>query len=200
MSRSSIRTIHRCCAWAISTGEVAEDRGDFSGMPIVEAARLEAAAEPGKTLANSVVRTLVGTRRAFRFRDVGPLTLKGIPAPLSAVEVLDDQVLDTPPPAPPPAAGPSTARSGRRRWPLGVAAVVVLVLAAAVAVLVSRSDSRFESVGGDQSTRRYHRTAGLHPAIPHRRLSGEGHVGRVRRQVRAPRRPRGPRQTGRGDK
>ena len=65
----------------ISTGEVAEDSGDFSGMPIVEAARLEAAAEPGKTLANSVVRTLVGTRRAFRFRDVGPLSLKGIPAP-----------------------------------------------------------------------------------------------------------------------
>ena len=42
-------------------------------MPIVEAARLEAAADAGRTLANAVVRSLVGTRRAFRFRDVGAL-------------------------------------------------------------------------------------------------------------------------------
>ena len=48
----------------ISTGEVAEDGPNFSGMPIVEAARLESAAAPGQTLANAVVRTLVGTRRA----------------------------------------------------------------------------------------------------------------------------------------
>ena len=46
----------------ISTGEVAEADGDFQGMPIVEAARLEAAAEPGQTLTTAVVRALVGTR------------------------------------------------------------------------------------------------------------------------------------------
>ena len=48
----------------ISCGEVAEDGDDYSGMPIVEAARLEAAASPGATLASAVVRSLVGTRRA----------------------------------------------------------------------------------------------------------------------------------------
>jgi class 3 adenylate cyclase len=80
----------------ISTGEVAEDGENYSGMPIVEAARLQSAAAPGQTLANSVVRTLVGNRRALRFRDVGSLTLKGIPAPLAAVEVVDEEVADIP--------------------------------------------------------------------------------------------------------
>jgi class 3 adenylate cyclase/pimeloyl-ACP methyl ester carboxylesterase len=125
----------------ISTGEVAEDGGDFSGMPIVEAARLEAAAEPGKTLANSVVRTLVGTRRAFRFRDVGALTLKGIPAPLSAVEVLDDQVLDARPAPRHPHTAPTTGRWGRRRWQLPVAAIAAIMVTATVAVMVKRSGS-----------------------------------------------------------
>ena len=47
----------------ISSGEVAQVGDEYSGMPIVEAARLEAAAPPGRTLANAVVRALVGTRR-----------------------------------------------------------------------------------------------------------------------------------------
>ena len=124
----------------ISTGEVAEDAGEFSGMPIVEAARLEAAAEPGKTLANSVVRTLVGTRRAFRFRDVGALTLKGIPVPLAAVEVLDDQVLAAELPQSSPVT--TTGRRRRRRWwPAALAAVVVAAAVAATAVSRSGSSS-----------------------------------------------------------
>jgi class 3 adenylate cyclase len=72
----------------ISCGEVAQQGDNYSGMPIVEAARLESAATPGQTLANSVVRTLVGNRRAFQFRDVGNLTLKGIPEPLPTVEIV----------------------------------------------------------------------------------------------------------------
>lgn len=80
----------------ISSGEVAVDGDGYSGMPIVEAARLESSAAPGQTLAHSIVRTLVGTRRAFRFRDVGALTLKGIPSPLSTVEVIDEEVIDAP--------------------------------------------------------------------------------------------------------
>ena len=50
----------------ISSGEVAQDGTDWSGLPVVEAARLEAAAAPGQTLASAVVRSLVGTRRALR--------------------------------------------------------------------------------------------------------------------------------------
>jgi len=60
----------------VSTGEVAQDGTDYSGMPIVEAARLEAAAAPGQTLANAVVRALVGNRRSLHFRDIGALTLR----------------------------------------------------------------------------------------------------------------------------
>jgi class 3 adenylate cyclase len=74
----------------ISSGEVAQLGDEFSGMPIVEAARLQAAAAPGQTLVNAVVRALLGTRGGFRFRDVGSLTLKGLPAPLPAVEVISD--------------------------------------------------------------------------------------------------------------
>ena len=120
----------------ISCGEVAEDGDNFSGMPIVEAARLEAAAAPGQTFANAVVRALVGTRRALRFRDVGALTLKGIPEPLAAVEVVDDDVADLPRPVASPT---PVARTGvARRWPLvvGIGAVVGIVAIVAVAAFV----------------------------------------------------------------
>ena len=90
-------------------------------MPIVEAARLEASAAPGQTLANAIVRSLVGTRRALRFRDVGELTLKGIPVPLATVEVIDENVVDTPRPVVPVPA-PAATRPPR----LAIAAVVAL--------------------------------------------------------------------------
>jgi class 3 adenylate cyclase len=127
----------------ISTGEVAEDGDNYSGMPIVEAARLESAAAPGQTLANAVVRTLVGSRRALRFRDVGALTLKGIPEPLPAVEVLDTEVADdTAEHAPPAVAGGTgPARRARgRRWGLAGLAAVVVVALAVTAFVVTRDD------------------------------------------------------------
>jgi class 3 adenylate cyclase len=117
----------------ISSGEVARDGDDFSGMPIVEAARLEATAAPGQTLANAIVRSLVGSRRALRFRDVGALTLKGIPEPLATVEVIDDEVIDTPRPVPLVAVAPATIR---RRW-IVIAAAIALVVALAVFGLVA---------------------------------------------------------------
>jgi class 3 adenylate cyclase len=128
----------------ISTGEVAQDGDGYSGMPIVEAARLEAAAAPGRTLANAVVRTLVGNRRALRFRDVGALTLKGIPAPLSTVEVINDEVVNWATDALPSmaAASPAGARTRHRRWLLVVTVTVAVVLVvAAVGFVLSRSGS-----------------------------------------------------------
>jgi len=125
----------------ISSGEVARDGDNYAGMPIVEAARLEGAAAPGQTLANSVVRTLVGTRRAFRFRDVGALALKGIPVPLSTVEVIDDQVLDAPAPPAHPLVQTPTATTAHRRWRPALAAVALIVVAAAIALAVTRSGS-----------------------------------------------------------
>jgi pimeloyl-ACP methyl ester carboxylesterase len=131
----------------ISSGEVAEDGDGYSGMPIVEAARLEAAAAPGQTLAHSIVRTLVGTRRAFRFRDVGALTLKGIPLPVSAVQVIDDEVVEAPEPGvatSPPKASKAPPSKSRVTLIGGVLAAVVCV--GLVVFFVTRSDSTSHAV------------------------------------------------------
>lgn len=129
----------------ISSGEVAHDGNDFSGMPIVEAARLEATAAPGQTLANAVVRTLVGTRRAFRFRDVGALTLKGIPTPLATVEIADDEVADL---AVPPSPIPRRAeRSARRRWPIVACAVALVGVVAVAAAIITSGHAKTASPG-----------------------------------------------------
>ncbi len=117
----------------ISTGELAENDGDYQGMPIVEAARLEAAAAPGQTLTTAVVRALVGTRGGLQFRDVGALTLKGLPAPLPTCEVID---VDAPPPAPPVGAVPGRRRASTRRRSTGV--MVATALAVLVGLLVVR--------------------------------------------------------------
>jgi class 3 adenylate cyclase len=119
----------------ISCGEVAQDGDNYSGMPIVEAARLESAAEPGQTLANSVVRVLVGNRRALRFRDVGALTLKGIPKPLAAVEVVTtpDSAAGT---APSVAPAGSTAIAPRAEGPLRRASLVAATIGGLAVVVI----------------------------------------------------------------
>ena len=72
----------------ISAGEVAEEDGDWFGLPVVEAARLCGAAASGQTLATALIRTLVGTRADdHRIVDVGSLTLKGLAAPVATVEI-----------------------------------------------------------------------------------------------------------------
>jgi class 3 adenylate cyclase len=131
----------------ISCGEVAQDGNEFSGMPIVEAARLEASAQPGRTLANAVVRSLVGSRRAFRFRDVGALQLKGIPVPLATIEVVDDEsetdghgdAPDRAENAPAGAARPR--RPSRRRAYLVGAAILVVVALVAIGLAVTSGGS-----------------------------------------------------------
>lgn len=47
----------------LSIGEVAFEDGDAFGTPVVEAARLVAAAEPGQILTSASVRMLAGPRR-----------------------------------------------------------------------------------------------------------------------------------------
>ena len=61
-----------------------------SGPPVVEAARLEAAAEPGQILCSEFVRVMARGRGNHHFDELGPLDLKGLAGPLSACVVLWD--------------------------------------------------------------------------------------------------------------
>jgi class 3 adenylate cyclase/tetratricopeptide (TPR) repeat protein len=72
----------------LSAGEAVEEDGDFFGDPVVEAARLCAAATGGQILAAEIVRNLVGRHATQTFVAIGPLKLKGIPEAVDAIEVL----------------------------------------------------------------------------------------------------------------
>lgn len=72
----------------LSAGDVAvEDDGDLLGTPVIEAARLCGVARGGQILATAVVLQLAHGRGGFTGAPVGDLDLKGIPAPVPAVEV-----------------------------------------------------------------------------------------------------------------
>jgi class 3 adenylate cyclase/ActR/RegA family two-component response regulator len=71
----------------LSTGEVTEEDGDYFGVPVIEASRLCAAAGPSQILTTELVRMLVGNNGMHRLAPVGPMTLKGLPGPVSACEV-----------------------------------------------------------------------------------------------------------------
>lgn len=72
----------------VSSGDVSLENGDCFGMPVVEASRLCAAANAGQILVADVARLLSRGRRGFRFQSMGDLSLKGIPDPVPAFEVL----------------------------------------------------------------------------------------------------------------
>lgn len=72
----------------LSAGDVAREQDDYFGTPVVEAARLEAAAEGDQILAADIVRALAGSRTDVVFEPVGALELKGLAAPLTAHSVL----------------------------------------------------------------------------------------------------------------
>ena len=72
----------------LSSGDVAVERGDIHGTPVVEAARLCAVARAGQILASDVVRVLAGSRSSHRVEPFGDLTLKGLPEPLRTVDVV----------------------------------------------------------------------------------------------------------------
>jgi len=83
----------------VSTGEVAQDDGDLFGTPVVEAARLCAVAEPGQILASAAAAAL--TRHGtVELSSIGPVLLKGFPAPMEAFEARFEPQLE--PTAEPP--------------------------------------------------------------------------------------------------
>jgi class 3 adenylate cyclase/tetratricopeptide (TPR) repeat protein len=85
----------------LSAGDVRYVANDCHGTPVVEAARLESVAEPGTIYASALVRLLAGSRGGHRFEPLGPLDLKGLPAPVEAHRVPWDPADDsTLPPLP----------------------------------------------------------------------------------------------------
>lgn len=72
----------------VSAGDASFEAGDWFGTPVVEAARLCAAASGGQILVSDLVRALAGSRTELELRPLGALELKGLPAPLAACEVV----------------------------------------------------------------------------------------------------------------
>jgi class 3 adenylate cyclase/tetratricopeptide (TPR) repeat protein len=66
----------------ISVGDVTWEDSDLFGVPVIEAARLCAAAEGGQILAADLVRAMTRGRGGYEFEPVGDLELKGLPEPV----------------------------------------------------------------------------------------------------------------------
>jgi class 3 adenylate cyclase/tetratricopeptide (TPR) repeat protein len=71
----------------VSLGDVIFEEGDVYGTPVVEAARLVAAARGGQILATAVVRAVAGGRCRATVTDMGLLVLKGLAEPVATCEV-----------------------------------------------------------------------------------------------------------------
>ena len=76
-------------------GEVVHEDGDYFGDPVIEAARLCAACDPGQILAADVVRLMAGRRSRLDYRSLGELPLKGLRDPVATVEVVWEPVAVT---------------------------------------------------------------------------------------------------------
>lgn len=72
----------------LSVGDVQARGNDVHGLPVVEAARLCAAADGGRILCHAMVQGLAGSRIDTRFLTVGDLELKGLPAAIPVCEIL----------------------------------------------------------------------------------------------------------------
>ena len=84
----------------LSVGEVTFEDGDCFGVPVVEAARLVAAARPGRILATAVARAVARDRAEASFTDVGTLQLRGLTDPVAAFEVAWEPLPEPPVPLP----------------------------------------------------------------------------------------------------
>ena len=71
----------------VSAGDVTLEDGDCFGTPVVEAARLCAAAEGGHVLVAEVVRVLARGRGGHEMTAIGELELKGLAEPVPTFDV-----------------------------------------------------------------------------------------------------------------
>jgi tetratricopeptide (TPR) repeat protein len=79
----------------VSLGEATVQDGDYFGEPVVEAARLCAAAQGGQIVVNDLVHRLGGSRDGHSFQSLGGLALKGISEPVQAFELAWEPALTT---------------------------------------------------------------------------------------------------------
>ena len=86
-SRRGVRGERLAVKVGINAGEAMSQGDDYFGTPVVVARRLCDRAQPGQILCSGVIESLLAGRQAFSFRDLGPLELKGIAAPVEAREV-----------------------------------------------------------------------------------------------------------------
>jgi hypothetical protein len=71
----------------VSLGDTTVEEGDHFGEPVVEAARLCAAATGGQIMVSDLVRKIGGAREGHSFRSLGCLDLKGLSEPVQAFEL-----------------------------------------------------------------------------------------------------------------
>ncbi len=71
----------------LSLGDASSEDGDLHGTPVVEAARLCGRAGAGEILCSDIVRLVAGSRAGQSFTPLGPVDLKGLPAPVDTVRV-----------------------------------------------------------------------------------------------------------------
>jgi len=83
----------------VSAGDVVFEDDDCFGTPVIEAARLCAAAEGGQILASEIVRWMAHADEAT-FTPAGDLELKGLPRPLPTVQVDWEPMAQSPVPLP----------------------------------------------------------------------------------------------------
>jgi class 3 adenylate cyclase len=113
----------------LSAGEVAEENGDWFGLPVIEASRLCSEADSSQTLMTSIVRGLVGSRGGFLLTPSGLRTLKGIPTPIETWAVTDGPVTEPP---------VDEGKRRKRSWPyVALSAGALLV----VAIVIAQRDS-----------------------------------------------------------
>ncbi|MGH9274203.1 MAG: ATP-binding protein, partial [Acidimicrobiales bacterium] len=125
----------------LSVGDVSFEGSDCFGEPVIEAARLCAAAEGDGILATDLVRTVARGRRATGFDDKGALQLKGLPDPVPVVEVLWERLERSTAPLPARVAAVSASFVGREEE--------LELLDATYATMSSAGERQVVLVGGE---------------------------------------------------
>jgi tetratricopeptide (TPR) repeat protein len=72
----------------VHVGEVLRREDGYFGVPIVMARRLCDSAIAGQILCSKLIADMLAARQSFAFRELGELSLKGIPAPTAVSEVV----------------------------------------------------------------------------------------------------------------